>query len=74
MTDATDPLARKLATLPDAPGVYLWKDAGGVLYVGKAKSLRSRVRSYVNSDHAESPKLRHLMRLATDVETIVTGN
>lgn len=74
MTDPTDTLARKLATLPDAPGVYLWRDAGGVLYVGKAKSLRSRVRSYVNSDHAESPKLRHLMRLATDVETIVTGN
>ncbi|HTK56328.1 MAG TPA: excinuclease ABC subunit UvrC, partial [Gemmatimonadales bacterium] len=43
------------------------------LYVGKAKSLRSRVRSYINNDHAESPKLRHLMRLAADVETILTG-
>ena len=74
MTGPTDLLTRKLATLPDAPGVYLWKDAeGGVLYVGKAKSLRSRVRSYVNNDHAESPKLRHLMRLAADVETILTG-
>ena len=74
MTAPADALARKLATLPDAPGVYLWRDGeGGVLYVGKAKSLRSRVRSYVNNDHAESPKLRHLMRLAADVETIVTG-
>ena len=74
MTGPSDPLARKLATLPDAPGVYLWKDAeGGILYVGKAKSLRSRVRSYVHDDHAESPKLRHLMRLAADVETIVTA-
>ena len=74
MTGPADLLTRKLATLPDAPGVYLWKDAeGGVLYVGKAKSLRSRVRSYVNNDHAESPKLRHLMRLAADVETILTG-
>jgi excinuclease ABC subunit C len=75
VTAPTDALTRKLATLPDSPGVYLWKDGGGdVLYVGKAKSLRSRVRSYVNNDHAESPKLRHLMRLAADVETIVTAN
>jgi excinuclease ABC subunit C len=74
VTAPTDLLTRKLATLPDAPGVYLWRDAeGGVLYVGKAKSLRSRVRSYVNNDHLESPKLLHLMRLATDVETIVTA-
>jgi excinuclease ABC subunit C len=69
-----DLLARKLATLPDGPGVYLWRDAeGGVLYVGKAKNLRSRVRSYVQDDHAESPKLRTMMRIAADVETIVTG-
>ncbi len=75
MTAPTDLLTRKLATLSDAPGVYLWKDAeGGVLYVGKAKSLRSRVRSYVQNDHLESPKLLHLMRLAADVETILTGN
>jgi excinuclease ABC subunit C len=69
-----DLLARKLATLPDGPGVYLWRDAeGGVLYVGKAKKLSSRVRSYVQDDHAESPKLRTMMRIAADVETIVTG-
>jgi len=65
-------LARKLDTLPDGPGVYLWKDAqGAVLYVGKAKRLRSRVRSYLAQDHVESPKLRHLARLIADVETIV---
>lgn len=74
MTAPPDALARKLATLPDAPGVYLWKDAeGGVLYVGKAKSLRSRVRSYVQHDHPDSPKLRTMMRIAVDVETILTG-
>lgn len=68
----TDALQRKLDTLPDGPGVYLWKDAGGqVLYVGKAKRLSSRVRSYFANDFAESPKNRLLMRLVADVETIV---
>ena len=66
------PLARKLDTLPDGPGVYLWKDgAGEVLYVGKAKRLRSRVRSYFTGDHAGSPKSRLLVRHIADVETIV---
>ena len=67
-----DIVAGKLAHLPDSPGVYLWKDAAGqVLYVGKAKSLRSRVRSYFASDHETSVKTRHLVRLIADVETIV---
>jgi excinuclease ABC subunit C len=65
-------LQRKLDTLPDGPGVYLWKDAvGDVLYVGKAKRLRSRVRSYFAADFADSPKNRLLQRLIADVETIV---
>lgn len=65
-------LERKLETLPDGPGVYLWKDrAGQVLYVGKAKNLRSRVRSYFASDHAASLKNQLLVRLIADVETIV---
>ncbi len=68
-------LQRKLDTLPDGPGVYLWKDgAGEVLYVGKAKNLRSRVRSYFATDFAESPKHRWLQRTITDIETIVVGN
>ena len=67
-----DIVAGKLAHLPDSPGVYLWKDAAGlVLYVGKAKSLRSRVRSYFASDHETSVKTRHLVRLICDIETIV---
>jgi excinuclease ABC subunit C len=65
-------IATVLESLPDAPGVYLWKDAvGKVLYVGKAKRLRQRVRSYFTSDHAESPKNRMLVRLIRDLETIV---
>src|ERR687889_730988 len=68
----TDVIAAKLPHLPESPGVYLWKDAEGkVLYVGKAKRLRSRVRSYLASDHLESVKTRALMRQAADVDTIV---
>jgi excinuclease ABC subunit C len=67
-----DALQRKLDTLPDGPGVYLWKDAGGeILYVGKAKRLTSRVRSYFAADFDASPKNRLLQRLIADVETIV---
>jgi excinuclease ABC subunit C len=67
-----DALQRKLDTLPDGPGVYLWKDAAGeILYVGKAKRLKSRVRSYFAVDFDDSPKNRLLQRLIADVETIV---
>jgi excinuclease ABC subunit C len=72
MIAVSDAIAAKLPHLPESPGVYLWKDAEGVvLYVGKAKRLRSRVRSYLASDHLESVKTRALMRQANDVETIV---
>lgn len=68
-------LQRKLDTLPDGPGVYLWKDdAGVVLYVGKAKHLRSRVRSYFATDYENLPKTRLLRRRIADVDTIVVQN
>ena len=68
-------VAVKLPHLPDTPGVYLWKDADGqVLYVGKAKRLRSRVRSYWAHDHLASPKTRGLLRKTRDLETIVVPN
>jgi excinuclease ABC subunit C len=67
-----DKIASKIASLPDAPGVYLWKDNDGkVLYVGKANRLRQRVRNYFSADHSESPKNRMLVRLIRDLETIV---
>jgi excinuclease ABC subunit C len=67
-----DALQRKLDTLPEGPGVYLWKGGDGeVLYVGKAKRLRSRVRSYFATDFPDSPRNRLLQRLIADVETIV---
>src|SRR3954447_21071389 len=67
-----DAILDKIPHLPESPGVYLWRDAdGNVLYVGKAKRLRSRVRSYVAADHAESLKTRALMHAAGGLETIV---
>jgi excinuclease ABC subunit C len=72
MDGMPDAVATKVPHLPDTPGVYLFRDAdGGVLYVGKAKRLRSRVRSYFGVDHAASVKTAHLVRQVADVDTIV---
>ena len=72
MLPVPDAVATKLPHLPEAPGVYLWKAPDGtILYVGKAKRLRSRVRSYFNNDQLESVKTRHLVGLIGDLETIV---
>ncbi|MEX2571394.1 MAG: excinuclease ABC subunit UvrC [Gemmatimonadota bacterium] len=71
----TDVLDGKLKHLPAEPGVYLLKGADGeVLYVGKAKSLRPRVRSYFRSAAADSLKTRELVRKVCDVDTIVVGS
>jgi excinuclease ABC subunit C len=62
-------LDEKLRRLPDSPGVYLHKDAAGrVLYVGKAGSLRSRVRSYFQSSAQHTPRIRWMVRKVADVE------
>ncbi len=72
MRSIPETVASKLPHLPEGPGVYLWKGGDGkILYVGKAKRLRSRVRSYFGQDHYESPKTRHLVNQITDLETIV---
>jgi len=71
----TEALRRKLDTLPDGPGVYLWKDASGqVVYVGKARNLRSRVRSYLAADPGGSLKNAWLRQHIADVETIVVSS
>jgi excinuclease ABC subunit C len=71
----TDALERKLKALPTGPGVYMFKDAGGeILYIGKAKSLRSRVRGHFSTDPGYSLKQRELVRRADDVDTIVVGS
>ncbi|MFA5073825.1 MAG: excinuclease ABC subunit UvrC [Nitrospirota bacterium] len=67
-------LEEKLLNLPDAPGVYLMKDAKGrVIYIGKALSLRNRVRSYFQKG-AKGEKTEIMVKQITDLETIVTHN
>ena len=62
-----------LAHLPDQPGVYLLKGKGGeILYIGKARVLADRVRSYFQKGHDPSPKTRVLTSLVQEIETIVT--
>ncbi len=68
-------ITRILDTLPDAPGVYLWKNAAGeILYVGKAKSLRARVPSYFAADAETSPEQAALVRQIAQLETILVPN
>src|SRR5260370_13436385 len=63
------------ALLPESPGVYMFKDAAGnVLYVGKAASLRSRVRSYFLESSWINAKTGSLAREIADLETILVGN
>jgi excinuclease ABC subunit C len=65
----------KAALLPESPGVYLFRDAAGViLYVGKARSLRNRVRSYFLESRWADAKTGSLVREIADLETIVVAN
>src|SRR6516164_5362599 len=65
----------KAAQLPENPGVYLFKDAAGaVLYVGKARNLRSRVRSYFLESRWIDAKTGSLVREIADIESIVVDN
>jgi len=68
-------LQEKIRTLPTRPGVYLYKNADGeVIYVGKAKNLRARVRSYLMEAAQANAKTGSLMRDAADVDYILVDN
>src|SRR3954454_12340834 len=68
-------LHQKIRTLPTDPGVYIYKNAEGeVIYVGKAKNLRARVRQYFLEAAQADAKTGSLMREAVDVEYIVVAN
>jgi len=70
-----DSLQKKLRQLPTRPGVYLFKDARGeIVYIGKANSLRARVRSHFAQDHTLSLTTREMIRRVVDLDTIVVGS
>jgi excinuclease ABC subunit C len=69
------PLREKVDALPDRPGVYLYRNAKGeLLYVGKAKSLRQRVRSYFQPGAQHAPRTVNLVAEIADLETIVVAS
>src|SRR5437763_2511964 len=68
-TASTPPPAEKVKTFPTTPGVYLMKDAAGVvIYVGKAKNLRNRAAHYFTKAAAEDPRTADLVRLIADID------
>lgn len=68
-------IREKAANLPQQPGVYLFRDAGGtILYVGKARSLRSRVKSYFLESRWQDAKTGSLVREIADLDFIVVDN
>lgn len=68
-------IKEKLNILPDHPGVYLMKDRRrGVIYIGKAHSLRDRVRSYFQKGASLSPRIESMVKQVADIEWIVTAS
>lgn len=68
-------LTDKIKNIPPRPGVYLYKDADGqVIYVGKAVSLKNRVRSYFQAGAKQAPKVKAMLRRAVDLDYIVTDS
>jgi excinuclease ABC subunit C len=67
--------AERLRHVPQAPGIYQWKDASGsLLYVGKSKNLRDRMRSYFGAPQSLSAKTRRMVSKIADFTVIVTQN
>ncbi len=68
-------LEEKIKLLPPRPGVYIYKDKDGkIIYIGKAVSLRSRVRSYFQPGAQHLPKTRLMLEKVADFDVIVTDS
>src|SRR5512137_2856684 len=68
-------LQEQIDNLPECPGIYTFKDTRGkIIYVGKAKSLRPRVRSYFRSEDSLAPRTSALVRQIKSVDFIVTAS
>ncbi|MBF0170438.1 MAG: excinuclease ABC subunit UvrC [Nitrospinae bacterium] len=75
MNDRFDHLRDILGALPPEPGVYRMKDANGtILYIGKAKSLRQRVRSYFQTGAAHSSRIALMVGRVADIDLVVTAS
>ena len=69
-----DELKWKIAHLPDSPGCYIMKHEGEVIYVGKAKNLKNRVRQYFQSSHGHTPKVRAMVSHIDDFELVLADS
>src|SRR5438876_11447025 len=75
LPDNLEALKHKAGNLPNSPGVYLYKDSNNkVIYVGKAKSLRDRVRNYFLEQSRSDAKTGTLVSEAADVDYILVDN
>jgi excinuclease ABC subunit C len=73
--EVTPLIAERLKVLPDQPGVYIMKnDSGDIIYIGKAKILKNRVRQYFHNTKNQLPKVKSMVRHIHDFEYIITDN
>ncbi len=73
--DNHDTFMERLKRVPLTPGVYIWKDnTGRILYVGKSKALRDRMRSYLGAPRGLSSKTRRMVQLIADFDYILTSS
>ncbi len=70
----TPELEFKIAHLPDSPGCYIMKSAGEVIYVGKAKNLKNRVRQYFHSPKNHTAKVRAMVSRIDDFDTVLSSS
>lgn len=67
----TEALQHKIRTLPDSPGCYLMKSEGAIIYVGKAKNLKNRVRQYFHAFENHTPKVRAMVSRVDDFDIML---